>query len=141
MFVQASLVTVRRVQAADQHPVAAAQKIRYLFQRAPGQRCPRFLFAQQQDKPVGGVAGDGEAASSRRSGEGLPWRDCSADRAFDSPCHEAIMAQLPPDVDALRPWVRLRRTSFVRPEGISRPIAARYGGSAGPVCVCITGCH
>ena len=42
------------------YPVMSAQEISYFFQGAPRQRRPCFLLAQQEDKRVGRVAGDGQ---------------------------------------------------------------------------------
>ena len=92
VLIEASLAAVGGVHAADEHPVTCAQEVGYLFQSAPGQWRPCFLLAQQKDKRVGRVAGNGEPASARWSGQNIARRDSRADRAFDSSCHAAILA-------------------------------------------------
>lgn len=92
VLIEASPVAVGGVDAADEYPVMCAQEIGYLFQSAPGQRCPCFLLAQQKDKRVGRVAGDGEPAPARWSGQDIAGRDSCADHIFDSSCHAAILA-------------------------------------------------
>ena len=92
MLIEASLAAVGGVHAADEYPVTSAQEIGYLFQSAPGQRRPCFLLAQQEDKGVGRVPGDGELAPAGWSGQDIAGRDSCADRTFDSSCHAAILA-------------------------------------------------
>jgi hypothetical protein len=65
VLIEASLAAAGGVRAADEYPVVCAQEVGYLFQGAPGQRRPCFLLAEQEDKRVGGVAGDGEPAPAR----------------------------------------------------------------------------
>lgn len=101
MLVQASLLTVHRVHAADQDPASPAQEIGHLLQRAPGQGRPCLLLTEQQYQPAGGTAGEGELSPPGRSGQLIPGRDSPPNRSLDLPCHVAIMAGLRRDVDAL----------------------------------------
>ena len=101
MLSQASLLTIHRINAADQNPTSAAQEIGHLLKRAPGERRPSFLLPEQQDQPVGCVASDGEVSAPGRSREVISKRDGLTNCLLNSLCHAAIMAQLRRDVDSL----------------------------------------
>lgn len=64
--VQGALDRVHRVGAADPHLGPAAQEVRDLLERGPGERGPRLLRAQQEHQSVAGVPGHREGAPTAR---------------------------------------------------------------------------
>ena len=64
MGVKCASDTIHRVDAAYPNPPSSPQQIGYFLQRSPRQWSPRFLFTEQEDKPLGCVPGDRESPTS-----------------------------------------------------------------------------